>query len=306
MESQNSLSIQGIVFDIQRYSIHDGPGIRTIIFLKGCPLKCIWCQNPEGQNQSVEIGFNPSKCIHCGKCAIICPTSSIDLNYKWRIDRNTCSLCTKCVEECYADALVIFGSKMTISEVMKEIEKDKPFYSETNGGVTISGGEPTLQMEFTYNLLLECKKQGISTVLETSGYFKWDKFEILLSVLDWVLFDLKLYNEKTHTHYCGHSNRKILQNAQKLSKEFPNVIFRMPIIPSVNDDKQNIKLICHFVKKQGKKKLHLIPYHKLGYGKYQMLGRYPSDGHIKLADQEVQIKVKKLVEKEGLIPVISF
>ncbi|MFX0085505.1 MAG: glycyl-radical enzyme activating protein [Candidatus Hodarchaeota archaeon] len=230
----------------------------------------------------------------------------MDLNSKWRIDRNSCSLCTKCVEECYADTMVIFGSKMTVSEVMEEVEKDKPFYSETNGGITLSGGEPTLQIEFAHNLLLECKRRGISTIIETSGYFKWEKFEVLLSVLDYVLFDLKVYREKTHIRYCGYSNRIILQNAQKLSKAFPNVIFRMPIIPKVNDDKQNIQLICQFVKKQGKKELHLIPYHKLGYGKYHMLGRQPSDKHIELADQKVQMKVKKLVEKEGLIPVLFF
>jgi len=183
--------------------------------------------------------------------------------------------------------------------------KDKPFYDETNGGITLSGGEPTIQIDFVYNLLQECRKRGISTAIETSGFFKWDRFKKLLPTLDWVLFDLKIIDEKAHRDYCGQSNKLILENAQKLTHFFSNVIFRMPVIPSINDDKLNIQKTCQLMKRLGKKELHLVSYHKLGYGKYQMLGRTPLDKHIKPADHKVQLKVKKIIEEEGIIPIIS-
>ena len=305
MTENSDLSIKGIVFDIQRYSIYDGPGIRTLIFLKGCPLTCIWCQNPEGQKRSIEIGYNPNKCIICRECVKICPTKSIDLDSKWAIDRKTCSLCGKCAEVCYSEAMVIFGKKLTVEEVIEEIEKDKPFYAETDGGITLSGGEPTMQLEFAQKILEESKKRGISTAIETSGYFKWTDFRTLLPFLDWVLFDLKIIDEKAHRKFCGQSNKIILQNARNLAEVFSNIIFRMPIIPGINNNERNVQLTCQLVKKQGKKEIYLIPYHKMGYMKYQMLGRHPQDTHIELVTDSSNAVIRTIVEREGLKPIVN-
>ncbi|MFX0123602.1 MAG: glycyl-radical enzyme activating protein [Candidatus Hodarchaeota archaeon] len=294
----------GLIFDVQRYSIHDGPGIRTVVFLKGCPMSCIWCQNPEGKKKGKEIGFNMIKCIGCGVCEETCSLECINLEEDWRIDRQICTICGECVESCYAEALTIFGREMSVNEVIEIIEKDKPFYAQTNGGVTLSGGEPTMQMSFINRLLKECKKRGLNTAIETCGFFNWEDFKQLLDYLDWLLFDLKMIDEIKHKKYCKVSNKNILKNAQNVSKYFENIHFRFTVIPGVNDDSKNVRKICQFLKIMEVDELHIIPYHKLGYEKYRILGLKPLDTHIKKIKPKMIEKVKGILLKEDIIPII--
>ena len=301
-----SKSVEGLIFDIQRYSIHDGPGIRTIVFLKGCPLRCIWCQNPEGQNFYPEVGYNSIKCISCGMCVQICPNDSLKLESVNRIDYQSCNTCGKCVDECYAEALIMFGRKMTVEDVITIIEKDRPFYHKTKGGITLSGGEPIMQKLFVQKLLMECKIRGIDTTLETSGHFNWQDIAPLLKYLDLILFDIKLIDNEKHQKYCGVSNEKILDNAQKLAKLAKKLIFRIPIIPGVNDGMKNIQQTCSLIKETGIKELHLIPYHKLGHDKYRILGRIPSDKNIKPINEKSIEFIKKRVQDEGLVPHVIY
>ncbi|MFX1512503.1 MAG: glycyl-radical enzyme activating protein [Promethearchaeota archaeon] len=304
MENQSDFSDKGLVFDIQRYSIHDGPGIRTIVFFKGCPLRCIWCQNPESLHRREEIGFNQIKCIDCGECEQICPTGAIKREEEFIIDHMSCILCGKCVDNCFAEALVIFGKEMTVEEILEVVEKDRPFYERTNGGVTLSGGEPTIQIAFVHELLKESKRRGLSPVIETCGYFEWENFEPVLEYVDWILFDLKIMDREEHEKYCGVPNVKILKNAKKVAKYFDGIIFRIPVIPGITDKNKNIQEICQFLKEMGIQKVQLIPYHKLGHDKYRILGKQPLDTHIKKINRKKLDNVRKRITREGIAPII--
>ena len=303
MVKTRSDSREGIVFDIQRYSIHDGPGIRTVVFLKGCPLNCMWCQNPEGINPKPEIGFNSKKCTGCGRCIEVCPVGCIDYNFSGRVNRSLCTICGKCVNECYAEALTILGRLMTPEDVLKEVQKDVYFYKK-NGGVTFSGGEPTFQDTFLKDSLKLCKEKGFNTALETCGLFKWSDFKHLLQNIDTVLFDLKIIDEKKHIKYCGNSNELILQNAEKIASVFPNIQFRIPLIPRINDDKKNIRQTCEFIKKLNQKSLSIIPYHKLGYEKYSLLNKSPRDYGVKPITLKKIENVQKWIKESGLTPIL--
>ncbi|MFW9997072.1 MAG: glycyl-radical enzyme activating protein [Candidatus Odinarchaeota archaeon] len=303
MKSKNRKSNKGLLFNIQRYSIHDGPGIRTIVFFKGCPLSCLWCQNPEGLSRKKELAFNKSKCIGCGNCEQVCPLGSIDLATNTRIDRRSCNACGKCADVCFAGALTIFGMEMTVEQILVEVEKDSPFYERTGGGITLSGGEPALQADFVLELLKESKLRGLNTAMETCGYFNWENFEPLLEYLDWILFDLKVVDEKEHQKFCGVVNAKILENCRKIAERADGLIIRMPVIPGINDGKKNIKKTCQFLKELGLKEIHLIPYHKLGVDKYQMLGKKPRDSHVTRIGDKMTEKVRKRILEEGIKPV---
>jgi len=263
----------GIIFNIQRYSIHDGPGIRTTVFLKGCPLNCWWCQNPESQLSGQEMIFWGDRCIGCGACSTICPSSAIQIKNGIPItEKEKCILCGKCTEKCPAIAREIIGEKLTAEEVIKEIEKDLVFYEESGGGVTFSGGEPLGQSEFLEGLLNGCREKKIHTAVDTSGYVSWEILNKMIPKVDLFLYDLKLMDNERHKKYTGVSNELILENLKKLSSVHNNIFVRFPVIPGINDDYQNIRKLGEFLSPLEITQVNLLSYHYMGMDKYRRLG----------------------------------
>ncbi|KKM09777.1 hypothetical protein SY88_16370 [Clostridiales bacterium PH28_bin88] len=294
---------RGIMFNIQKYSIHDGPGIRTLVFLKGCPLRCIWCCNPESQFAYPEFGFYPNRCIGCRACISACDRGAIrELKDGSKfVEQEKCVFGGKCSERCYAEALVLFGKYCTVEEVMKEIEADRPYYEKSGGGVTLSGGEPMLQANFACQLLQECQRRAIHTAIETSGYARWEKFEKLLPYADLVLYDIKHMDPTTHRKLTGVSNETILENARRIMRSGKKLIPRFPIVPGCNDTEENIVATGKFVTNElGLKEIHLLPYHRLGQTKYERLYKDYSLVEVKPFTHEQVNKFKKTLEGFGL------
>ena len=267
-------SLKGVVFNIQRYSIHDGPGIRTTVFLKGCPLQCFWCQNPESQNSEPEILIYKDRCTRCGQCVAVCPTGASGLlDENSIIHRSKCSGCGKCVEACPNEARSLVGKYMSVDEVMREVIKDKKFYENSGGGITLSGGEPTAQPEFALALLKACKEVGLHTGLDTCGYASWSTMKKLLKYIDLVLYDIKCMEERSHYEATGKSNDIILENAKRISNYKP-IRVRVPMIPGFNDSREEVMKIVEFVKDNlGPVEIDLLPYNKWGESKYEALSR---------------------------------
>ncbi len=268
--------MKGLIFNIQRYSIQDGPGIRTTVFMKGCPLKCIWCANPEGQKPVPEILYDKNKCNKCYQCVNACLHGAISIFQDGFIDinRRICKRCKKypCIDACEEEALKLVGKFVTIEELMQEVEKDSLFYRNSNGGVTLSGGEPTKQFEFILEFFKRCKEKGIHTILDTCGYTSWGSLKKILEYIDLVLYDIKHIDSEKHKKFTGVSNEIILSNAKALLDNNIKTIFRIPIIPGYNDEKENIETIARFLKEIGGKEVNLLPYHRLGIKKYEKLG----------------------------------
>ncbi len=259
------------IFDIQRYSVHDGPGIRTLVFFKGCPLRCRWCQNPESLDAEREIAFFANKCIACGECAKVCPKGAIVLEADSRIDRALCDRCGECAEVCYAEALTVIGKEYDVRALLDVVERDRPFYEESGGGVTVSGGEPTLQFDFLLDFLRTAKEAGLNTVIETCGAFAWTKFKKLLPHLDIIYFDLKVIDEKEHRRLTRTSNKRILTNARKLVESGKRVVFRVPLVPGMTDTEQNLSDLIDLLGELEREEVHLLPYHKMGESKLQRI-----------------------------------
>ncbi len=271
----NGAVIRGIVFNVQKFSLHDGPGIRTIVFLKGCPLSCLWCDNPESRSSKPQLALGRKLCNRCLKCVAACPEHAIALNSKGiSIDRRRCTACGRCVEVCYPKALILYGKEETTEQVFEKVVKDRIFYEGSGGGITLSGGEPLRQPEFASALLELCHKRGIHTCIETSGYASSQDFAKVLAFTDYVLFDLKHMDREVHHRYTGRWNDVILANAKVLAGSGLPVVWRMPLIPGVNDTLENIRATARFVKAIGKDHgIEVLPYHRLGVGKYQAIGK---------------------------------
>lgn len=250
--------MKATIFDIQRSSTVDGPGIRTTVFFKGCNLRCRWCHNPESQLKAPQMMLYKSKCIGCGKCAEVCPTHMQD-----------CKLCGKCALYCPTDARSICGKEYTVDEVFDELIKDKTFYDNSGGGVTCSGGECMLQIDFLRELLEKCKEHGLHTVVDTAGNIPWESFESVLPYTDMFLYDMKCFSEDLHKEVTGVSNKLILSNLQRLAKE-AKILIRIPVIPEVNVGE--LPKMAQFLKENGLNDVELLPYHKMGDGKYDALG----------------------------------
>lgn len=274
--------MDGIVFNIQRFSIHDGPGIRTTVFLKGCNLSCFWCHNPESRSLKPEIQFFPEKCILCGKCVEVCPNGAQQIiDGKRYFDRSLCDQCGKCVETCYAKALTLAGEDKTFAEIMDEIRRDELYYKNSGGGVTFSGGEPLLQSEFLKELLIGCKQAGYHTAVDTAGNVRWQNFLTVLPYTDLFLFDVKVLAEEKHRKVTGTGNTQIHQNLIQLGASGAKIHVRIPVIPGVNDEMGEIQAIAQFLQPiQGIELVELLPFHHLGSGKYRSLGlEYPTQGY---------------------------
>jgi len=260
----------GIIFNIQRYSIHDGPGIRTTVFLKGCPLKCWWCHNPESQNIHQEIAFWPDRCLDCGDCLKACADKALTRkNEGFLTDKNKCLLCASCAKACFTEARELVGKQITIEEVMEEIKQDIIFYDQSGGGVTFSGGEPLMQGQFLQELLLACQKEYIHTTVDTSGYAPWEVLKGISKLTNLFLYDIKLIDEEKHIKFTGVSNRLILDNLKRLLAEKTRIIVRIPIIPNINDDVDNILKTGRLMRSLGLKEVNLLPYHDSATGKYE-------------------------------------
>jgi pyruvate formate lyase activating enzyme len=289
-------SIKGRVFNIQRYSLHDGPGIRTVVFLKGCPLRCAWCCNPESIERGPHITFNPQKCIGDGRCVEACPTGARDAE-GYHVE--LCTFCGRCVEACPTEALELVGRDMSVEEVLQEVEKDRLFYESSGGGVTLSGGEVLAQKNFAVQLLEACRKRMLHTAIETSGFAPWDQVREVAEACNLVLYDLKHMDPVMHERYTGVSNELILENARRLADFKEELIFRVPLIGGVNTDEENVRALARFVKRTPVREVHLLPYHRLGESKYAKLGREYVCEAFTPGQEEVE-KIKRILTSYDL------
>jgi len=290
----------GVIFDLQRYSIHDGPGIRTLVFMKGCPLRCLWCDNPESQNLDNEIIYIETNCIKCGRCVVACRTGAISPS-TLRITNKMCTNCWACSQICPADARRVAGRQVTVHQVLGEIEKDRLFYRASGGGVTVGGGEPTMQCEFVTSLLTECQRRNIHTAIETCGYARWSRLERILQHLDLVLFDIKSMDPEEHVRLTGVSNEPVLRNARRIASYAIPVIIRVPIIPGYTDSQSNIESIAKFATGlRTVTQIELLPYHQLGERKYEWLGREYPLRRVEPPTQEHMESLGEIIMQHGL------
>ncbi len=300
---------KGIIFDIQRFSLHDGPGIRTTVFLKGCPLRCSWCHNPESQDMHPQIGVLIERCTECGECVKVCPQGSIHLDRAERIERSRCRYCGACVRACPQQALERIGREITSGEVVEESKKDKLFFDQSGGGVTLSGGEPLFQYEFTLETARLLKKNFLHVVIDTCGYGgggnTQNELIDLASIADLILYDLKIIDACTHLQHTGIPSKMILENARFLTREFPQkTLFRYPLVPGINDTTESLEKLKGFLHTLGAVKLELLAYHRLGASKYRKINKPWEMEHISSMDNTEVEKVKGELSKS--LPKVEF
>ena len=304
-----SNSGHGIIFNIQGYCIHDGPGIRTSVFLKGCPLRCLWCQNPESHSHDPELLFAEEKCTGCGKCVQVCPEKAIRMHGKAsQTDRRLCKSTGLCVDACPNEARAVIGRRATADEVFKEIAADSLFYQESGGGVTLSGGEPLAQPEFATSILKKCRDAGFHTALDTCGYASWATAREVLRHVNLVLFDFKHMNPEMHKKYTGVSNELILQNAEKIHSEMSIPMWaRITLVPGFNESAENIEATAGFIANRLSTAIpvHLLPYHRLGEAKWERLDRKNETASIEIPDEQQLVESRRIFESFGLTVVMG-
>lgn len=267
-------AMTGTIFNIMRFAVNDGPGIRTTVFLKGCPLACAWCHNPEGLTAAHEVAYRVDRCAHCGACIEACPEHALaegpDGVHR---DRDLCVACGTCAGACVTDARELMGRDITVAELMTEVLKDRVFYDESGGGVTFSGGEPLLQHEFLTGALTACGRASVHTAVETTGFTSWEKLRALIPLTGLFLYDVKVMDTERHRQFTGVTNVRILENLRALAATGAQVTVRVPLVPGVNDDEGNIRAIARFVADLGTvPSIHLLPFHGGASGKYRALG----------------------------------
>ncbi|MEN8235413.1 MAG: glycyl-radical enzyme activating protein [Actinomycetota bacterium] len=272
------------VFDIQRFSLHDGPGVRSLVFLKGCSLHCPWCQNPESQSVKPVVAFYADRCKESFECATVCPNDAIRRE-GFRLDYERCDQCALCVDACAYEALKLIGEDLTPTQLVERLLVDQPYYESSGGGVTFTGGEPTLHHRFMKHTLELCKEAGIHTNLETSGTFSWEKWEETLRLLDLIYFDLKILDAELHEMHLGGGFDRIMENAAKLvAHDFP-VEFRMALIPGFTDTPANIEAAVELLQELGQDRIHLLAYHNMGEAKIDIIqGKHPKLGLARYSD----------------------
>ncbi|WP_243439836.1 (2S)-3-sulfopropanediol dehydratase activating enzyme [Fundidesulfovibrio soli] len=280
MTTQQDKDTSGTIFNIQKYSVHDGPGIRTIVFFKGCPLSCLWCSNPESQAFQAELAFNDGRCLgfsQCVRCLKACPSQAIArMDDKPVFNRETCKDCARpCVEACPASGVIAYGQRKSVDEVLRVVEQDAMFYTRSGGGLTLSGGEPLAQPEFALALLREARRRRLNTSMETCAQVPWEVLRQAAPLLDSVMFDIKSLDNELHKTFTGAPNTRILDNFQRLVAEFPDlpVHVRTPVIPGFNDMETDIRNIAEFVSGHANVSYEVLPYHRLGTQKYTFLNR---------------------------------
>lgn len=265
-------TLRAPVSDIQRYCVHDGPGIRTVVFFKGCPLRCQWCQNPETQSARPQLMVTPSLCIGCGACLAACPAGAVSAAQGPSVtDRGRCTACGACAVQCYAGARRVVGEEKTVEEVERAVLADAVFYRNTGGGVTLSGGEAAMYPGFASALLRRLQKAGVHTALETCGHCTWEDLERILAHTDLVLFDIKHTDPEAHRRYTGVGNEKILDNLARACQMGKHVVIRFPFIPGVNDSEENLRETARIAVENGIKEVHLLGFHQLGENKWHGL-----------------------------------
>lgn len=293
-----------IVFDIQKFSIHDGPGIRTNVFIKGCPLRCQWCHNPESWNPKPEILFDPEKCTACRECAPLCPKGLHSFDGPTHsYNRQNCISCGACTDHCYTGALELCGTPRTPQECLKEVMKDKPFYDNSGGGMTLSGGEPMMHFDFTLELLKLAKQEGLHTCIETCGFAPWEHYEQILPLIDIFLYDIKSINPERHRQFTGQDNALILENVRKLDDAGATIQLRCPIIPGLNDRPEDLKAIAELANSMKHvTSIDVEPYHPLGVSKAKRLG-IPDGFAAPFAPTELAMEWVETIQKETTVPV---
>jgi len=299
----------GQYFDIKKFAIHDGPGIRSTLFLKGCPLKCVWCHNPEGIEHEAGLWFFNKKCIQCGKCLSACPEGALSSDSGRDpfiiIDREKCVKCGKCVDICPTTAITFDSSQITLDEAVDKLLQDQLFYGESGGGVTISGGDPLYQYEFTREVLRRCKEQGVHTAIETSMQAKQSVLERLIDVVDLFIVDLKIMDDEMHRKYIGVGNSLIHSNFAMLVEKGVELLVRIPLIPGITALEENIRAVGHFVKSlSGQVPVELINFNPLAVNKYRIMGR--GEGDLKDMEPYTEKELDRfysILEEEG-VPLV--
>lgn len=299
--------IRGIVFDIQKFAVHDGPGIRTTVFLKGCPLSCLWCHNPESQEIQMEISFQPDRCVGCGWCFQACQVHAHRMaGGKHILDRTQCIRCGKCAEQCYADACTVIGKEMTADEVLAEVLKDKAFYETSGGGMTVSGGEPIIQFEFTRELFRAAKQAGLHNCIETCGFAPFELYRKILPNVDIFLYDLKETNPDRHQEYTGVPLQPILNNLTALDNAGARIVLRCPIIPGLNDHDAHFHAIAKIARRHPHiSEINLMPYHPLGKSKLHRIGKNSRFSSPSFPDEATVNNWLKSVQRQTNIPVVQ-
>ena len=295
---------KGLIHKIERFSLHDGPGIRTLIVTKGCPLRCLWCSSPHTQSPTPEILYIKSNCTGCGRCVEVCPKKALSIGAEPSAiitDRTLCVGCGKCIEVCPNRARELSGRHCTAEELFREVERDAAFYRRSEGGVTVGGGEPTMQSEFVEDFLSRCRSHYIHTAMETCAMTSWEKLAPLLNLLDFIYIDLKHMDEHRHAEWTGASNRIILENIRGAARE-TNVILRIPVIPGFNDSETNISESAQFAKELGSNivRLELLPYHQFGVHKYEELERPYALASVKPLPEAHMVKLQDIARSFGI------
>lgn len=289
-----------IITNIQKYSVHDGPGIRTTVFFKGCPLNCLWCHNPETQDYNKQLMYDAEKCTGCYRCIDVCPRGAISIQgEKTFTDINKCDVCGECTEVCVNLAREVSGNEYSVQELMVEIEKDKVFYEQSGGGVTLSGGECMVNVDFIEELINRCYRKGISVVVDTCGFVPYENFKRINSKVEIYLYDVKHMDSEKHKEYTGVDNKLIFDNLRKLSDDGAKINLRVPLIDGINTDKENIRATIEMAKKLKIYEVSLLAYHDIGKGKYSKLNRIYSKDFLKVPSQETMEWVKNEFEKNN-------
>jgi pyruvate formate lyase activating enzyme len=292
----------GTIFRVERFAIHDGPGIRTTVFLKGCPLACAWCHSPESQSPAPEFMPRADRCVRCGACAAACPHDAIRFVDTPALARSAeCDLCGSCAEACPSGARELVGRRVSVDDVLDLVEKDRIFYDQSRGGVTFSGGEPLMQAAFLLDAVARCRERGLHTAVDTSGYGDQAALLRIADHADLFLFDVKIVDEPRHLTFTGVDNRLILDNLRALAARHPAVVVRFPLVPGVNDDENNVAAVGRFVASLGLPRVDVLPYHRAGTAKYHRLNREYRLDDTRPPTREDQDAVTRTLEGFGLI-----
>ncbi len=289
----------GVIFNIQKFSVNDGPGIRTVVFFKGCPLHCQWCANPESQLVIPQIFHDEKKCTHCHHCQSVCSQQAITFDFNQiKINPSNCIQCKKCIKECPNSALELQGEKKNIEEILKLVLQDEVFYEESGGGITLSGGEILMQADFASELLKEAKKKGLHTCIETTGFSSLEDFKKVIKYVDYAFFDCKHWNEKKHKQATGVSNQRILNNLKYVAHLDKELMVRIPVIPDFNDSLEDAKEFAKLFNALGVKQCQLLPFHQFGENKYALLKKdYAYKNVNALHQEDLEVYREIFIEK---------